>query len=163
VAEPTGITGSAMALTRLALRPAKAMGSYALDRALASSLVDALGKAIADHDVVERLATPIARSGAVERLVGDALQSQVTEELAGRAIDSALMDQIVERLLASEDLWILVDEIAASPAVTAAISRQGMGLADQFAGVVRERSTRADDRIERSLRRLLHRDGNAPT
>jgi hypothetical protein len=161
VAERTGITGGAVALTRLALRPATAAGGYALDRVLASSLVDALGKAIADHGVVERLATPIAESGAVERLVGEALESRVTEQLAARAIDSELMDQIVERLLASDDLWMLVDEIAASPAVTAAISRQGMGLADQFAGVVRERSTRADDRIENSLRRLLHRDGRS--
>jgi hypothetical protein len=160
VAEPTGITGSALAFTKLALRPATAVGGYALDRVLASSLVDALGKAIADHAVVERMATPIAASGAVERLVGDALESRVTEELVARAIESELMDEIVERLLASDDLWILVDEIAASPAVTAAISRQGMGLADQFAGVVRERSGRADDRIEGSLRRLLHRDGN---
>ena len=159
MAEQTGITGSAIALTRLALRPATAMGGHALDRVLASSFVDAFGKAIADHGVVERLATPIAASGAVERLVGEALESRVTEQLAARAIDSELMDQIVERLLASDDVWILVNEIAASPAVTAAISRQGMGLADQFAGVVRERSTRADDRIESSLRRLLHRDG----
>jgi hypothetical protein len=159
MAEPAGITGSAFAMARFALRPAVAAGNYTLDRMLASSLVDALGKAIADHEVVERLAAPIAASGAVERLVADALESRVTEELAARAIDSELMDQIVERLLASEDLWILVDEIAASPSVTAAISRQGMGLADQFAGVVRERSTRADDRIESSLRRLLHRDG----
>lgn len=159
MAEPTGITGGALALTKLALRPAVAVGSYTLDRVLASSLVDSLAKALVDHDVVERLATPIARSGAVERMVGEALESSVTEQLAARAIESELMDQIVERLLASDDLWILVDEIAASPAVTAAISRQGVGLADQFAGVVRERSTRADDRIESSLRRLLHRDG----
>jgi hypothetical protein len=45
--------------------------------------------------------------------------------------------------------------------VTEAISRQGMGLADQMAGVVRERSNRADDRIERGMRRLFHRDGGA--
>jgi hypothetical protein len=36
-----------------------------------------------------------------------------------------------------------------------------VGLADQFAGVVRERSNRADDRIERSLRRLLSRSAPA--
>ena len=46
--------------------------------------------------------------------------------------------------------------------MTEAISRQGMGLADQFAGVVRDRSNRADDRIERRLRRLLSRNGPAP-
>jgi hypothetical protein len=172
VSEPAGITGSARALAKLALWPATAAGGYAVDRVLSSSLVEGLGKAIADHRVIERVARPIAASGTVEQIVVDALASPVTDrvaervlespvsgQLAARAIDSELMDQIIARLLESEDLWRLVDEIAGSPAVTAAISRQGMGLADQFAGVVRERSTRADDRIESSLRRLLHRDG----
>jgi hypothetical protein len=157
-----------------ALTAGSALGGYAIDRLLASALIEGVGKAIADHRVIERVARPIAASGAVEQIVVDALASPVTdrvaervlespaaEQLAARAIDSELMDQVVARLLESEDLWLLVDEIARSPAVTAAISRQGLGLADQFAGVVRERSNRADDRIERSLRRLLHRAGAA--
>ena len=181
-AEPTGITGSARALAKLALWPAAAIGSralsagsalggYALDRALSSQLVEGAGKAIADHHVIERIAGPIAASGQVEQIVDDALASPVTdrvaervlespaaEQLAARAIESELMDQVVARLLESDDLWLLVDEIARSPSVTAAIGRQGMGLADQFAGVVRERSTRADDRLERGLRRVLRRE-----
>jgi hypothetical protein len=39
--------------------------------------------------------------------------------------------------------------------VTEAISHQSLGLADQFADVVRNRSVRADDRVERAARRLL--------
>jgi hypothetical protein len=172
MSEPESLAGSARALAKLALWPATAAGGYAVDRVLSSSLVEAAGKAIADHRVIERIAGPIASSGTVEQIVADALASPVTdrvaervlespaaEQLAARAIDSELMDQIVARLLESDDLWRLVDEIAGSPAVTAAISRQSLGLADQFAGVVRQRSTRADDRIESSLRRLLHRDG----
>ena len=176
MAEGEGITDSAKALAKLAVWPATAIGGYAVNRVLASPLVEGLGKAIAQHDVVERLVRPMAESGAVEQIVVDALESPVTdrvaervfespaaEQLAARAIESELMDQIVARLLESDDIWLLVDTIARSPSVTEAISRQGMGLADQFAGVVRERSNRADDRIETGLRRLLRRsDGAAP-
>ena len=175
MAEGEGITDSARALAKLAFWPARSVGGYAVDRVLASSLVEGLGKAIAQHDVVERLVRPMAQSGAVEQIVVDALESPVTdrvaervldspaaEQLAARAIESQLMDQVVARLLESDDLWLLVDTVARSPSVTEAISRQGMGLADQFAGVVRERSNRADDRMERGMRRLFHRDGGAP-
>jgi hypothetical protein len=174
MAEGEGITDSAKALAKLALWPATTVGGYAVDRVLSSSLVEGLGKAIANHNVVERLVRPMAESGAVEQIVVDALESPVTdrvaervfespaaEQLAARAIESELMDQVVARLLESDDLWLLVDTIARSPSVTEAISRQGVGLADQFAGVVRERSNRADDRIERGLRRLLSRSAAA--
>jgi hypothetical protein len=175
MAQGEGITDSARALAKLALWPATTVGGYAVDRILSSPFVEGVGQAIAQHHVIERLARPIAASGAVEQIVVDALESPVTdrvaervfespaaEQLAARAIESELMDQVVARLLESDDLWLLVDTIARSPSVTEAISRQGVGLADQFAGVVRDRSNRADDRIEQRLRRLLRRDNSAP-
>jgi len=70
------------------------------------------------------------------------------------------MDEAVARLLESDDLWVLVDEIARSPSVTDAISHQGMGFADQVAAAVRERSLRADARLEHAARRLVHRRGD---
>jgi hypothetical protein len=70
-------------------------------------------------------------------------------------IQSPLLDEAVERLLESEDLWLLVDEVARSPAVTEAIGSQGLGFADQVAQDVRNRSLRADDRLEHAARRLL--------
>jgi len=60
-------------------------------------------------------------------------------------------------VLASEELWLVVEEIAQSPAVTAAITQQTAGFADQVAGEVGLRSRRADARLERVARRLLHR------
>lgn len=44
---------------------------------------------------------------------------------------TGLWDEFVDRLLASRALWRLVDEVADSPAVTAAITQQGLGFADQ--------------------------------
>ena len=48
-------------------------------------------------------------------------------------IQGPLLDEAVSRLLESEDLWLMVDVIAQSPAVTEAISRQSIGFADQLA------------------------------
>jgi hypothetical protein len=50
-----------------------------------------------------------------------------------------------------------VREIAYSPEVMDAISRQGVGFADQVAGGVRARSRRADAWLERVARRALRR------
>jgi hypothetical protein len=82
-------------------------------------------------------------------------------EGARRAVDSffesRVFDQVVDRLLASDALWRLVDEVAGSPAVTAAISEQGLGFADQVGDEVRARSRTADDWLERAARRLSRR------
>ena len=74
---------------------------------------------------------------------GDALASPGMERLiaegrresgdwsapSGQLIESQLLDQVVVvELLESEELWMLVDEIAQSPAVTDAITQQSLGL-----------------------------------
>jgi hypothetical protein len=79
-----------------------------------------------------------------------------------RAIDSRLVDEAVARLLESEDLWVVVEEIAQSPAVTDAITQQSMGFADQVADGVRTRSRSADAWLERAARRALRRRPAAP-
>jgi hypothetical protein len=105
-------------------------------------------------------------SGELERLlgstrlqaaIGQVLESDGAKRLVDTFFDSGLFDRFVERLLASDALWHLVDEIAASPAVTAAISQQGLGFADQVGGEMRSRSRKADDWLERSARRMIHR------
>jgi hypothetical protein len=90
---------------------------------------------------------------AVDRIV----RSDLVEQAVERVFDTRILDEVVARLLESEDLWLLVDEIARSPAVTEAIGTQSLGFADQIAGVVRDRSRSADDRVERLARRVLRR------
>jgi hypothetical protein len=85
------------------------------------------------------------------------LESPQAERLVARVIESRLLDEAVTRLLESEELWLLVDEVARSPSVTEAISHQGVGFAEQMAGVMRDRSRTADARVERLARRLLRR------
>ena len=56
-----------------------------------------------------------------------------------------------------KELWLLVEEIAESPAVTDAITQQGFGFADEVAGGMRARSRNADAWLERTARRALRR------
>ena len=79
------------------------------------------------------------------------------ERTVGQVIGSRLFDQLVVRLLESEELWMLVDEIAQSPAVTDAITQQSLGFADEVADEVNVRTRRADAIAERIARRLLRR------
>jgi hypothetical protein len=95
-----------------------------------------------------------------------AVESPGAERLVARVIDSRLADESVKLLLASPDLWRIVEEVAASPAVTDAVTQQGAGFADEVATQVRGRTRRFDSWLERRSRRLVGRgtelDGPEP-
>ena len=135
--------------------PAERALLASLDTAL-SAADAALNSSVAADAMARILASPLI-DDLVDRLVARALESQDVERLVGTVIDSPVVDVVVERLLQREALWLLVDEIAQSPSVTEAISHQGVGFANQMAGVARERSRTADDRLERLARRLTRR------
>src|SRR6478672_4303338 len=116
---------------------ASPLAEHVLDAALRGPLIDELASDVARHRVVQRIVDPLV-------------------------IESDVVDETVARLLESEELWFMVDEIARSPAVTEAISHQGAGLADQVAGVFRDRSRHADARLERFARRALRRGPRVP-
>ncbi len=80
-----------------------------------------------------------------------------------KLFDSGLADQFVDRLLTSKAVWRLVDEIADSPAVTAAVTQQGLGFADQVGGELRARARQADDWILHKARRDSNGDGTSPS
>jgi hypothetical protein len=103
--------------------------------------------------LAERAAGELVDSGALARI----LDSDEMEQLVGQVLDSRLVDTSVERVLAMDELWIVIDEVARSPAVTDAIAHQSAGFAGQVVGEVAERSRRADARLERIARRLLRR------
>jgi hypothetical protein len=92
----------------------------------------------------------------LQAVVAQVIESDGAKMLVEAFFDSGLFERFVDRLLDSPALWHLVDEIAGSPAVTAAISQQGLGFADQVGTEVRSRSRKADDWIERRARRLIH-------
>ena len=111
------------------------------------------------NDELERALIAVMSSDRVHDMLRRALNSDAALDVIDDFFDSGLFDRFAERLLESDALWHLIDEIAASPAVTAAISGQGLSFADQLGGELRSRSRRADVRLERIARRLSGRDG----
>ena len=145
---------------------ASPLAGRALQGALEGPLVEAFAHDLVRYRVADRLLSEelveqttarVLEGPELERVVHAALDSPTVERLIGSAIQSRLLDETVVRLLQSDDLWLLVDEIAQSPAVTAAIAGQSASFADQVAGGVRARSRSADAWLERRARRMLRR------
>ena len=113
---------------------------------------------VLDSEELERILASVFDSTRVQAGILKALESDGAKRLIDSFFDSGLFAEFLDRLSNSDVLWGLVDEIAASPAVTAAISQQGLGFADQVGGEVRARSRKADDWLERTARRLTHRN-----
>jgi uncharacterized membrane-anchored protein YjiN (DUF445 family) len=119
-----------------------------------------LGEAIAgalENPGADRMLDRALESPGMERMVTRILESRVLDESVGR-----IVDQAAERLSRSDGLWVLVDEIAASPAVTEAIAEQSASFADHMAANARIRARTADDRFERVTWRLLRRQPRTP-
>ena len=148
-------TGAALAVVDRVLE--SRLAAEIVDRALAGPMLDVVARDVARYAVLERLADPLLDGDALDRVAEVALESPAMDRLVARVIDSRLVDETVARLLESEELWLVVDEVARSPAVTDAITQQGIGFADQVAGGVRARSRSADQVLERVARRALRR------
>jgi hypothetical protein len=150
------------------LRPVARAGTRAAGAAL-RPLNDAAGAAftaglnaerravelVLDSQELERIVTAALDNPRLREKVRQACDSEAAQRLIDGFFDSGLFDRIAERLLASDGLWHLIDEIAASPAVTAAISQQGLSFADQIGDEVRSRSRSADDWLERAAHRVV--------
>jgi hypothetical protein len=141
------------------------------NRAASAALRPLTGAAEAGLSMERRAVDRLLESRELERLLGSgqlqAVLTQVMESEGARRLvdsffDSGLFDRFVDRLLVSDGLWRLVDELAASPEVTAAISHQGMGFADQIGNQLRARSRKGDDRLEHTARRLDPRRSKRP-
>ena len=171
---PARVTFASAAAVRSLERQARREAAAAADRALVAAIDAALGRLLSD-DVIDRVLTQLERSGAAQRVADRLLDDGIAEDLARRALASPeverilaaalegpLVEEAVSRLLENQAVWVLVDEIARSPSVTAAITSQGTGFAEQVAGRARERSRDADALLERVARRLVRGRGGTP-
>jgi hypothetical protein len=148
------------------LKPLTDIGGRAAAAAL-RPITGAVGAAAeAGIGLEQRAVDRLLDSGELERLLDSArlqaivaqvIQSDGATQLIDTFFDSGLFDRFIDRLLASDGLWRLVDVIAASPTVRAALSQQGLGFADQVGDAVRVRSRKGDRRLERAADRLMHR------
>lgn len=154
-----------------ALRTSRDVSLEALDALLASTFALEVVDRIVASPLVDRTVQRLLSGPEVERLLAEALDSPAMERLLNQAIESRLADETITRLIeemttrlvASEGLWTLIDEVAASPAITEAITQHGVGFADQVADEVRERTRHADAWMETIARRLLRRRAAAVT
>jgi hypothetical protein len=139
-------------------------------------LLDAVLSAEIAEEVLDRALTRVEEAGVAQRIVQRALEDGVVEQIADRlltgpelsrivrsAFRSELPDELVAQLLASEAIWILVDEVASSPAVTEAITHQGTGFAEQVGAKARGRSRQADAKLQRLAGRLGRKRHPSPS
>ena len=149
---PGNVVGRVRELPGQAARIAEQLvlsaGERTLEVVLKSELIDAFARDVVRYRVLQRVTDPLVDGDAID---------EVGRPLAAHVIDSGVVDEVVERLLENERFWLLIDEVASSPAVTDAISHQSAGFAEQMAEVVRDRSRNADARLERAARRIIRR------
>jgi len=144
----TDIGGRAAAAT---LRPFTGVAGAAAEAGI--SLEQRVVDRLLESGELER----VLASTRLQAMVAQVVRSEGAAQLIDKFFDSGLFDRLVDRLLSSDGLWRLVDEIAASPAVRAAVSQQGLGFADQVGASVRARSRKGDRRLERAADRLIRR------
>jgi uncharacterized RDD family membrane protein YckC len=133
-----------------------------IDRALAGSLPDAVVRSLVERQVAQRMAKQMVVTLELEPVTapGAAAQpitSAELERLVTTAVESRLSAQLTQRLVESPELERVIEEVASSPAVRAAMARQTMSLGEEIAAGLRQRMWRADDSLERLARRLLRR------
>jgi hypothetical protein len=171
---PARVTFASVGAARAVERQARREVGAAADRALMAS-IDAVLPVLFSDEIVDRVLTQLERSGAAQRVADRLLEDGIVEEVARRALagpevervladalDGPLVAEAVSRLLENQAVWVLVDEIARSPSVTAAIASQGTSFAEDVAVRARERSRNADALLERVARRLVGGRGAPP-
>ena len=137
----------------------------AADRILTSPLVEhvvtrALDRAVADR-VPQRITDRLLEDGLAEQLAQRFLDGPELERMVVLVLESERVDAALVSALESADTERLITRIVESrlieETVTGAITQRGLGLADEVAGQVCDRSRAADARLERAARRVLRR------
>jgi cytidylate kinase len=141
-----------------------------VDRALAGSLTEALGRSLAEHRVAERLAGELVATGAMEEALTSALEHEEAQRLLERALaspglerllaavlESRLVPELTDRLLRSSEMQAVLEYIATSPEIRRALTEQSSSLADEMVGGLRSRTESLDDAAESTIRAWLRR------
>jgi uncharacterized RDD family membrane protein YckC len=111
----------------------------------------------AQSEAVERALERILAGPMVERAVEDAVSSPNVERALREALDSEMVDHLWQQLLTSEEVEQLFVRIGDAPELRAAIAAQGSGLVRDVGIGARHLTQRADDLVERVIRRVFRR------
>jgi hypothetical protein len=116
----------------------------AVDRVIAGTLPDAIVRSLLAHHVVERLAQEVDLDAAVAAVI------------ASPQMDRLLV-QATDRALNGPELQRVIEHVAASPEVRAALTKQSTTMAEELTQGVRTRAENLDDVAERTVRGWLRR------
>jgi uncharacterized RDD family membrane protein YckC len=176
--EAEGRAARVEALGRLEAVAGRALSSpevgRAVDTALAGPLPEAVARSIVERHVIQRVVDEVLSRADLEkaiaaaldraeteRLVQETLSSPGFERLATRASDSVLASGLPEHVIESAEMQQLVEEIATSPAIRAALLRSSATLGTEVSAGLRRRMRSLDDAGERKLHSWL--PGRGPT
>jgi hypothetical protein len=133
-----------------------------LTRLLEDDVIDRVLDRVESAAVAQRIAERLLDDGIAEQIAERVLAGPEAERLLAATLQGPLVEETVAQLLENQAIWVLVDEIARSPSVTEAIAHQGTGFFDQVAERARDRSRKADTRVQRLAERLGRRRREPP-
>ena len=119
--------------------------------------LDRVVSRLTDGPEIDELIARVLDSPSADRIVAEVLASPGLERHLIQVMESGLASDLTERFLASDELQRVVAQVAQSPAMRAAIAESSASLAGELADEVRTRTVAADDRAERTARRLFRR------
>jgi len=133
----------------------------AVDRVIAGTLPDAIVRSMIEHHVVERVAAELATEIEVDVVAAAILEHETTQELVTAIIASPGLDRLLvqatDRALRGPELQRVIEHVAASPEVRAALTQQSTTSAAEMAEGLRVRAEALDDVAERTVRGWLRR------
>lgn len=131
------------------------------ERLLAGRLPDTVVRLAIEHQVAERIAAELVVAIDLEAAVTDALDAERTQLLVQTVLASPgfdrLLVQATDRVLNGTEMQRVIQHVAASPDVRAALAAQSTGLAEEMVAGVRTRAESLDDVAERTVRGWLRR------
>jgi hypothetical protein len=137
----------------------------AVDRALAGTLPDAIVRSLLAHHVVERLADELAADLDIDATVETVLVHETTQRFVAAVLASPGLDRLLvqatDRALRGPELQRVIEHVAGSAEVRAALSAQSTTLAQELADDIRTRAGSLDDAAERTVRGWLRRPSTA--
>jgi uncharacterized RDD family membrane protein YckC len=133
----------------------------AVDHALAGPLPEAIARSLIERHVVQRIAEQVLASAELQPAPGGPLTETTgdaaVERLVAGALESRVVSDVTDQVIESPEIQRMIEEIASSPAVRTALSRQTTTFAEETAAGLRHRMESLDDAVERTVHRLLRR------
>jgi uncharacterized RDD family membrane protein YckC len=160
-------------IDRLAFRPVRAAArssrgiladeaERAIGAVFAGPMPEAVARSLVEHQVVQRVVSELLDTAAekadgdqVERLVERVLQSPALERWLASEAAGRLAETVAERAVRSDAFRRAMTETLSSPEVRRALSQQSADFGAEVVGAARTRAGRADDSVERAVRRML--------